>query len=211
MVSTAKFWFSLYRRYYTTAAFLPERLQPECLFRKYGIRAAVIRALNFMYKPFITRISSLEKQEQHPDILERSKCVLMWRKHKKQQYFYYFKMRTNVTNHRIRENTNTKPDLLEMLDDAFANHEEGCRILQVTCRRLIPLPPVLGLTLCAANLNLSSELRSYRLQLLFGSEIRGLGGSTVVVLEPVINVKVLDWWHPLYPHNHNMEHLFNRE
>jgi hypothetical protein len=219
VVSTAKFWFSMYKRYYKSVPNLPERLHPECLFRKYGIRTSVIRALNFMYKPFISRLKSIEKLEQHPDILKRTQCVLMWHKKTDSQCLYYFKMKLNVhrSPHRRTQKEIHQPDLLEMLDDVFANQDESCRILQVTCKHLIPIAPVLGLTLTSAQLNLSSELRSYKLQLWFGSEIQRSkpspdgNGNILIILEPVINVKVLDWWHPLYPHSYNMEYLCNQE
>jgi len=219
VVCTAKFWFSLYKRYYNHVQNLPERLQPECLFRKYSIRTSVIRALNFMYKPFISRLKSIEKLEQHPDVLKRTQCVLMWHRKTDNQCLYYFKMKRNPhqsPHHRTNGNVH-QPDLLEMLDDIFANPDEGCRILQVTCKHLVPLAPVLGLTLTSAQLNLSAKLRYYKLQMWFGSEIQsyypstGGNGDTFIILEPVINVKVLDWWHPLYPHNFNMEDLFNQE
>ncbi|EEZ99147.1 transmembrane protein 183 [Tribolium castaneum] len=215
VVSTAKFWFSMYKRYYKNVPNLPERLHPECLFRKYGIRTSVIRALNFMYKPFISRLKSLERLEQHPDTLKKSQCVLMWHKKTENQCLYFFKMKVNVHHHRTQK-PGHRPDLLEMLDDVFANQDESCRILQVTCKHLIPIAPVLGLTLTSAQLNLSSELRSYKLQLWFGSEIQSCkplstGGNTLIILEPVINVRVLDWWHPLYPHSHNLEYLCNQE
>lgn len=218
VVSTAKFWFSLYKRYYRSGCNLPERLQPECLFRKYGIRTSVIRALNFMYNPFISRLKSIKKLEQHPDILKRTQCVLMWHRKTRNQCLYYFKMKLNICQRQERGNeSKRRPDLLEMLDDVYANQDETCRILQVTCKHLIPIAPVLGLTLTSAQLNLSAELRSYKLQLWFGSEIQSCNrqqggcGNTLIVLEPVVNVKVLDWWHPLYPHSYNLEYLFNQE
>lgn len=59
VVCSAKFWFSMYRRYinmyklhHKTISHLPERLQPESMFRLYGLRTSVIRALYFLYPPF---------------------------------------------------------------------------------------------------------------------------------------------------------------
>ncbi|PSN35387.1 Transmembrane protein 183 [Blattella germanica] len=80
---------------------------------------------------------------------------------------------------------------------------------QVTCRNYIALPMVMGLTLCSVSL---TGIRHHRLQLSFGSghmcftagkpNTSSLDCSTVV-LDPVVNVRVLDWWHPNYPHAAN--------
>jgi len=68
---------------------------------------------------------------------------------------------------------------------------------------------VMGLSLCSVSLTISQGMRHHRLQLVFGSghmchtagkpNIASLDSSTVV-LDPVVNVRVLDWWHPMYPH-----------
>jgi hypothetical protein len=68
---------------------------------------------------------------------------------------------------------------------------------------------VMGLSLCSVSLTVSQGMRHHRLQLVFGSghmchtagipNIVSLDSSTVV-LDPVVNVRVLDWWHPMYPH-----------
>lgn len=62
VVCSAKFWFSMYRRYiniykrnHRSTACLPERLQPESMFRLYGLRTSVIRALFHLYTPLENR------------------------------------------------------------------------------------------------------------------------------------------------------------
>lgn len=62
VVCSPKFWFSLYRRYvhiykrkHKSIACLPERLQPESMFRLYGLRTSVIRALFYLYSPLANR------------------------------------------------------------------------------------------------------------------------------------------------------------
>lgn len=81
--------------------------------------------------------------------------------------------------------------------------------LQVTCLNFVALPMVMGLSLCSVSLIVSQGILHYRLQLVFGSDhlcytasrpsISSLDCVTVV-LDPVVNVRVLDWWHPMYPH-----------
>lgn len=212
VVCSAKFWFSLYKRFYKNVN-LPERLQPECMVRKYGLKACVVRSLHFMYPLFVNRIKAVTTFEEHPHNLMKRQCVLMWHAKRKDKWLYFFKLKENVNYELRRKQQQQKPqqqqqpDLIEMLDDVLANTEEGCRILQVSCPHFVPIPLVLGLTLTAVSLTLSQGFRHHRLQMAFGSGLsymsRPVDSSSCVevVLDPVINVRVLDWWHPLYPHS----------
>nr|CAD7262624.1 unnamed protein product [Timema shepardi] len=209
VTNTAKFWFHLYKRYYRSVPNLPERLQPECMVRLYGLRTCVIRALHFMYPPFVNKVKAITTFEEDPHVLTKRQCVLMWSKKCKNQWLFFFKLKqSRFVIGRGPAIKAKQPDLLEMLEDVSSNHDEGCKVLQVTCLNYISIPVVLGLTLCSVSLTLSQGLRFHRLQLLFGSEhscytlgsSSSLGGSPVV-LDPVVNVRVLDWWHPLYPHS----------
>lgn len=218
VVCTARFWFGLYRRYYKSVPNMPEHLQPECLIRKYGLRANVIRALYHMYPPFVDHIKPITTFEEHPDSLKKYECYILWYTMKKNEnYTYYFKMKKKILSTLSHSNDKQGPDLLEILDDVSANPDEHCRILEVSCLYFSHVPPVIGLTLTSVSLTLSSapKYRYHRLQLGFGSGItttsKSKGGAdlTTVILDPVINVRVLDWWHPLYPHSHNMEELIS--
>nr|CAD7453744.1 unnamed protein product [Timema tahoe] len=209
VTNTAKFWFHLYKRHYRSVPNLPERLQPECMVRLYGLRTCVIRALHFMYPPFVNKVKAITTFEEDPHVLTKRQCVLMWIKKCKNQWLFFFKLKqSRFVIGRGPAIKARQPDLLEMLEDVSSNHDEGCKVLQVTCLNYISIPVVLGLTLCSVSLTLSQGLRFHRLQLLFGSEhscytlgsSSSLGGSPVV-LDPVVNIRVLDWWHPLYPHS----------
>lgn len=220
VVCRAKFWFSLYRRYYRSIPTLPERLQPECMLRLYGVRASVIRALFYTYTPFSNRIATITTFEQHPDTLVRRQCITMWHRKQNKQWFYYFKLKNNLDfllSHNGQLNRRKQPDLIEMLEDVSANSEENCRVLVVTSTNFIPVPAVLGYTLLSATLNLSQGLRHHRLQLFFGSGVNckssliDRSGNQIVLIDPVTNVRVLDWWHPLYPYSDNLQLLLNRD
>ncbi|CAG9823769.1 unnamed protein product [Phaedon cochleariae] len=218
VVCTAKFWYCLYRRYYTSVPNMPEQLQPECLVRKYSLRTSVIRALYYMYPPFVNKIKSdSTTMEVHPDILCKRQCESLWHQKQKGQWIYYFKMRERRDNTLQHSRSDFKqPDLLEMLDDVSANPDEHCRVLQIVCKHFIGISPLLGQVLTSASLTLSQGFRHHRLQLCFGSGVQGYrspdGATTsTIVLDPVINYKVLDWWHPLYPHTHSMQCLLNHE
>ncbi|XP_066999803.1 putative transmembrane protein 183BP [Anabrus simplex] len=213
VVSTAKFWFCLYKRYYKTVPNLPERLEPECMMRLYGLRTCVIRALHYMYPPFVNKLKVVTSFEVNPHSLTKRQCILMWHQKCKNQWVFYFKLKQHST--LIGRGTGTKPrqpDLLEMLEDVSANQDEGCKVLQVTCLNYIPHPLVLGQTLCNVTMTLSHGLCSYRMRLEFGSgPLCYNDNSNTLVFDPVVNVKVLDWWHPLYPHNSSMSLNFSQE
>ncbi|KAJ8935916.1 hypothetical protein NQ314_012584 [Rhamnusium bicolor] len=146
VVCTAKFWFSLYRRYYCNVTNMPEKLQPECLVRKYSLRTSVIRALHYMYTPFVNKLKPvLATMDKHPDILKRRQCDSLWQQKQKGQWVFYFKMREKRNSFLQHSRTDfKKPDLLEILDDVSANPDEHCKILQVTCKHFIRIPPVIG-------------------------------------------------------------------
>lgn len=149
VVCTAKFWFRLYKKYYSSTPTLPEEFQPECLVRKYGLRTAVIRALYFMYPPFVNKLKSLSSiiPEQHPDVLKNRICETMWFKRKNGRWLYTFKLRNKSDSslkHSGRGTTFNGPDLLEILDDVSANPDEHCRVLQITCKHFIKVPLVAG-------------------------------------------------------------------
>ena len=106
---------------------------------------------------------------------------------------------------------------MEALDDVFANPDDKCKILIVQSTEFYAVPPLLGYVLIGAVAKLSHSLLRYRLNLTFGANAYIVGskidGSSCidVVLDDVINYKVLDWWHPQYPRSNTMEMLMNRE
>jgi hypothetical protein len=65
-------------RHYKAVPNLPERLQPECMVRLYGLRACVIRALHYTYPPFVNKLKAVTTFEGDPHNLTKRQCVLMW-------------------------------------------------------------------------------------------------------------------------------------
>lgn len=62
------------------------------------------------------------------------------------------------------------------------------------------IPVVDGLILQSVKLDLSPGFVHHRLQLSFGTNYFSKISTEVVVLSGVVDCKVLDWWHPRYPH-----------
>lgn len=208
VVCTAKFWFTLYRRYYTPCPTLPERLQPECMVRLYGLRTSVIRALHHMYPPFIVYMKSLERKS--PRVLLKQQCILMWHKKRTSKcWMIYFKFKEpDIISHQRK--ITQKPDLVDMLEDIYANNDDKCRILQIACKNYNPTSSVVGLYLADASVKLSQNLTQHRIELTFASSLvcsnagkdpLGTHNTTVIVMDPVLKLGVLDWWYPDYIHS----------
>lgn len=214
ITNTGKFWFSLYKRYYKKTVELPRRLQPDCMFRLYGIRMLVIKSLYYTYPLFVNQLKVI-KTEEHPDVLTKRMCTLMWHVKFKNHWVYYFKLKEMVyPPHLISNRDEKRVDLIELLEDVAANVEENCRVLQITCLSFIPVLSVQGLFLTSVGVTLSQGFRHNRVQLIFNTNLMHgkstTEGTVCILLDPVINVRILDWWHPLYPHNYNLNLLVNQ-
>lgn len=211
VTTTGKFWFYLYKTYYRFVPDLPERLQPQCMVRQYGLRACVIRTLYYTYfalkreVPFTypNYLSYIRQTEPHS--LVRRQCCLMWHKKGKVRWYFFFKLKeiSKVSNTSLKtksKTNNKKTDFLEMIEDVAVNPEDGCKILRVTCLKYSMLPPVIGLILQTVSMNLMPGFKDHRLQLSFGTSGIPNTSTSQVVLNDVIDYQVLDWWHPYYPH-----------
>lgn len=208
VVTSVKFWLGLYKRYYDSSITLPERLTPECMERPRSLRACVVRSLYFTYRPFVERLRPTTPLEDGPHRLVNTRCILMWHQKVKNLWNFFFKFRDDSRSSLVPLTPSKRhlPDLLQMLDDVHANPEDGCQILQVSCQNFVSAPVVMGLVLANVTFNVSHEMHHYRLRLTFDTvkyyrPCRTANSNTVIVnLEPVANVRVLDWWHPQYPH-----------
>lgn len=54
--------------------------------RRYGLRAYVIRALHFMYPPFINKLKPQVIFDGDPHILTKRLCILSWSQVSAKQY-----------------------------------------------------------------------------------------------------------------------------
>ncbi|CAD1478244.1 unnamed protein product [Heterotrigona itama] len=203
VVTTGKFWFHLYKTYVPG---LPERLQPQCMVRLYGLRACVIRTLHYTYFSLNKKdddVSYLRQDQPHS--LVKRQCCLMWHKEGKLRWYFYFKLKelpkANNKSLKLRTKINgKKTDFLEMLEDVAVNSEEGCKILRVTCLKYSMLPPVIGLILQSVSMTLMPGFKDHRLQLGFGTSDVPNTLTNQVILNDVVSYQILDWWHPTYPH-----------
>lgn len=195
VVQSAAFWHNLYKRYYRQMPELPERLTPECMTRRYCLRACVIRALHYVYFPRSTIWN------QVPHNLVGRKCGRAWSEVGKHHWFHFFKMKVISEKNTLQLSSanRKKKDLMEELEDIWANPEEGCKVLRVASRTYTYVPAVHGLNLQKVKMNLSPHLMM-QLQLVFSPSYVSSTVGVNAIFSNVLEVKVLDWWQPLYPH-----------
>lgn len=62
------------------------------------------------------------------------------------------------------------------------------------------LPPVNGLILQSVSMTLMPGFKDHRLELGFGTSDLPNTLSNKIILNHVVNYKIIDWWHPFYPH-----------
>lgn len=107
----------------------------------------VIKSLYYTYPLFVNRLKVI-KTEEHPDVLTKRMCTLMWHVKFKNHWVYYFKLKEMVyPPHLISNRDEKRVDLIELLEDVAANVEENCRVLQITCLSFIPVLSVQGYVL----------------------------------------------------------------
>jgi len=219
IVSTQGFWRRLYRRYYAEEVEMPERLKPDCMLRPRGLRPCVIRVLHLCYGNYVEGRKK-ENIWADPHLLVGGICDMSWAsKVGRKQCNFYFKIRehhTQAASHKLiyREEEEESEDegeelkqqqFLDQLEDINYNQEKGCKVLQVNSTCWSRIPPVLGLRLYQVSLSVSHGMRFHKLKLRFGSPRTGGRGppdqqdTVLVVLDNVVNLKILNWWNPQYP------------
>ena len=201
------FWLRLYKRHIHDLAGLPQRLKPERIECRPGLRARVIRALFHGYEPFSTRTTL--RWGDDVSSLESQLCISMWCrqvlcKKQKQYWVFYFKFSEAAGLEKSRKLQNSPFMWLDEANDTRHNSEEHHTILQVKCNNFILISPVQGLVLTKIWIYLSQDVNYNKVKLIFHSP-RTDGryrseNAVTVMLDPAMDVKILNWWDPIYPY-----------
>ena len=202
------FWLRLYKCYIIKPTKLPERLRPDRIECRPGLRARIIRALFHGNELFRTRIVS-QSSLRDPSLLESHMCISMWykqamcNKQTKKVWVFYFKFSQKASGAKRKPRYFSK-EWLAQVDDLSHNPEEDHSILQVNCVNYLPVCPIQGHVLTKASVGVSRDMKHNSVKLIFHSP-RSDGryrkeDGTSVILEPAYDVKVINWWSPLYPH-----------
>ncbi|XP_027224000.1 transmembrane protein 183 isoform X1 [Penaeus vannamei] len=210
VISTGRFWNTLYKRHHRLISQLPEELTIWNMERLRGLKANVIRALFYMYPPFHARIAGEKPLTADPTRLLRTQCVLQWHSKMGSIYRYYFKFSKQMQNKkRLTSAREGLPALMTKDSLIHVNDNEGCYIMEAVASCICAVPMVMGEYLHHAGLGVSADLRSHRLHLsLAPAHLLPSTASAKsrkyqvpykeVMLEPVRDVRVYPWWHPQY-------------
>ncbi|KAK4306296.1 hypothetical protein Pmani_021852 [Petrolisthes manimaculis] len=210
ITTTARFWLTMYRRWYRMVPELPPHLTPWNIDSVHGLRAAVVRSLFFTYLPFTARISAEKPLTADPTILLRTQCVLQWHSKEGNLHKYFFKfVQPGQRIARGRGRWCRRGGRWEEDTSVTYNEEEGCYILMASSPAVCGTTMVMGERLYHAGLGISANLRNHRLRLSFvpahllptlpnAPARKYQVPATEITLEPVLDVRLYPWWHPQY-------------
>ena len=200
VVGYAKFWQSLYKKYYNPKIELPTRLMPDCMVRLRGLRSCVIKSLFYLYQPMKDRLTKAGRDHH---VVENKQCIGMWFSKLGNFWNFYFKLKGKLPPG-SRMSTSAclqkKKSSLLYLDDTFMNPEEACQVLVLTTNYFSMLPQFYEkINLKRISLTPSQGLTRMKVKLFFTDYCNKPIGD--LEMDPVLSVRILDWWHPDYNHS----------
>ena len=192
---------------------LPVSLQSTSVeHRPHGLRTRVVRALFHVYRPLSERLvnqsSSTVSCHADPHRLTGLRCLMAWQERSsKPNWKFYFKFRRGCgrLSCPLGSSHGGAGSVHSLLAPANVLHnpDERCVLLVVTTPHFLPLPLVMGQVLVRAAVTGSIFTQSLRLT--FSSEYiqprpSDVASSVVAHFDAFVLARVLDWWHPNYPH-----------
>lgn len=203
VTTTGKFWSHLYKKYYDEDLELPERLQPDCVLSRIGgLKANVIKSLFYTYHPFKNRGND-KNRDNYDKAFKKTVINMSCNKNcDKNLWTYHFKLKNrNEMGHKYSSFEKTQSIKEQKINrDVFCNPNEGCQLIEIQSKKFVPLPRFQDQIPCVKAIyqTLSSGFIYYKLKIVFsnytGNEILG----DPVVFDPVVSIRLLDWWHPDY-------------
>ena len=199
-------------RYFNPDSTPPQELRQGGMDRVHGLRHRVIRSLYIMYPLFQSRLQCTPF-ENDPDSVIGALCVLMWYQKVKNNWHFFFKFQRSSANEcpyinsqgLYKPHSKRKKDYLMEANNIHHNPEDNSCVLQVVTNNFISLPVVMGQFLVQVAVSVGHGMRYHKLKLIFNSENvssqqkSSLLNGVTVILDPVANIKVVQWWDPKYP------------
>ena len=212
--------FSIFRNV-TSHKGLPSHLKPDAINTHVGLRTRVVRALYHIYKPFRMELLHHVPLMSTPCIEENLMVECHWWKRlvstKHDVWRLFIKLvkvggssnnnnktgRNSTTVHRS-ENYNRRPSIFSVTQPLTYNPEENNRLLHVTASSYVHVPNVFGMCLTEVGTSVSRDMKCHKAKLYF-HEYRAnrkyhSSQATILTVDPVIDVQLLNLWNPDYPH-----------
>ena len=191
---------------------LPGHLKPNAITTRCGLKTRVVRSLFYSYPPFIQRITANKTLTSNPlHNVEGKICECYWWKQAvstKQNtpvWVLYMKFAKTTTRGRLRSST-SRNSIFEVREEELIDHnpEEECCMLRVTTLSFMNIEDVTGLYLRAGSVTVSRDLMHHKAKLEFHTYRKNgvyvNAQARVLSVDPVLDVCVLPWWGPEYPH-----------
>ncbi|XP_053698290.1 transmembrane protein 183-like [Sabethes cyaneus] len=199
VVQSARFWRHLYRKHCNAyVEDLPRRLLPVNMAILRGLRACTIRSLFYAYPPFVRRISKATFTDPHR--ITGRQLVFSWYRKNKTGWNYYFKLKARLipgSRAACSAKMQEQKASLDYLKDIYMNSEECCQILIVSADTLHLIPHYQEpLYVRSLTQTLAQGMRTYMVRLQLANYCQRVVDE--IVLVPVRQVRVLDWWTPDY-------------
>lgn len=197
---------------------LPLSLQSTAVeHRPHGLRTRVIRALFHVYRPLSERLvnhsTTTVSSHTDPQRLTGLRCIMAWQERSsKPNWKFYFKFRRGCGRLGCPLSVSSSADggcgssrSLLAPADVLYNPDERCILLVVTTPHFLPLPLVMGQVLVKAAV--TGSIFTQSLRLIFSSEYvqpsrSDVASSVIAHFDAFASARILDWWHPNYPHRH---------
>ncbi|XP_031549665.1 transmembrane protein 183-like, partial [Actinia tenebrosa] len=186
---------------------LPEHLQPIRIDCGTGLRTRAVQALFHQYGELKSRLVTVTGVSSCMDALLFHWCSSVWfhQKIKKDTkiWMFYFKLSSEKTRGSHTNPRRFSKKWLNTVDFLRDNPNDGFIVLAVSCLNFISFQPVIGMVLTEALVGVSQGMKHCRVKLMFHSHRKDKRyrpeSGYQVILDPVQDVRVLKWWHSLYP------------
>ena len=206
-VNSVSFWIRLYQNFVADLMALPDRLKPDWIESRAGLKMRVVRALFIGYgnlKNLLLRETlEVTRNTQTLSKLVGLRCCQTWYKplsagKPNSSYTFYFKFNCEL------EEMVTMCALDDESDYLTWNYERKFVVLQLTVSNFVFFESVCGKTLTNISVHLGRNMSYHCVKMIFHSYRRDgryrKNDGTMTVLDPVCELRVLRWWHPFYPH-----------
>ena len=182
---------------------LPNHLKPKAITTNVGLKTRVIRSLYHAYEPLCKKVLHETTFTQSLEHVEYKICESYWWKQmislrrKINVWVFYFKLVLPGKQVKHR-NIFKERELIKY------NPEDCCCLLRITAPSFMYIGNISGLHLTSVNVSVSRSMQYHKVKLLF-HEYRSSGKyinsqAVVIVIDPILDIQILKWWDPEYPH-----------
>ena len=193
---------------YTSDKNLPGHLKPNAITTSIGLKTRVVRSLFYSYGPFVESIAHKTTLTHIPlEKVEGKTCQCYWWKQavstKQNTPVWILYLKMSKTNN---SGGASRGSIFDVGDHELIDHnpEEECCMLRITALSFMNIQDITGLYLRTGSFTVSRDFLHHKVKLDFytyrKNGIYVTSQARVLCIDPVLDVCVLPWWGPEYPH-----------